>query len=76
MTAMKFPTNSPSDTILFDDDVMQMLDVSKETLVSYVKVRGLPAHQVTDRSQRWFLYSEVLDWVKSRCTSPAPGQVA
>jgi len=53
---------------------MEMLSVGKDTLVAYVKDRGLPAHQVTPRSQRWYLHSEVLEWVRSRCTSPAPGQ--
>lgn len=57
-------------------EVMAMLRIrSKVTLAKYVKA-GLPAHQMVKNGQILFDPAEVETWVKSRCTSPDPGQVA
>ena len=74
MTFMELAEPEPFITA---EDLMPRLHISsKVTLQRYLDA-GLPSHQITPRGRRLYLWSEVQAWVvKSRCTSPAPGQVA
>jgi hypothetical protein len=58
------------------EDLMTRLHVTSRVTLTRYMAAGLPSHQITPRGRRLYLWSEVQAWVKSRCTSPAPGEVA
>jgi hypothetical protein len=61
-------------TFIDEEELMRRLHVtSKVTIIRY-REAGLPSHQITPRGRRLYVWTEVAAWVKSRCTSPAPGQ--
>lgn len=78
MTDMKLETVSPPASALDTLDtagVLDMLHIADDrTLARYI-AEGLPVHAIT-RKHRLFIRGEVLDWVKSRCISPAAGSDA
>jgi excisionase family DNA binding protein len=57
-------------------EVCEALRISRPTLSRWMK-DGMPAHQVNpNRGRLFFDLAEVNDWIKSRCSSPTPGQEA
>lgn len=54
-------------------EVLHIADA--RTLAKLIKDEDLPVHR-GPREMRWFVRGEVLDWLKSRCTSTAPDQTA
>ena len=58
--------------------VQQAADMPSVQPVTIYQVcpEPIPSHQVTPRGRRLFDPDEVHEWVRFRCTSPAPGQVA
>ena len=78
ITAMEF-TDISRDWIGFAD-VQAMLAKrgfpSSKPAVYRLIDEGLPRHQLIPRGRVRFDRLEVVSWIDSRCTTPAPGQVA
>lgn len=74
MTLMSFDVPTHYQTV---QQVADLLHVQPVTIYRWLKLPDpIPSHQVTPRGRRLFDPTEVQAWVKSRCTSPTPGQVA
>jgi excisionase family DNA binding protein len=67
----------PSPQYLTVQQVADLLQVQPVTIYRWLKLpEPIPSHQVTPRGRRLFDRGEVQQWVRFRCTSPTPGQVA
>ena len=55
--------------------VLDHLDISEPTLYRWIAA-GLPCHRGPTGGRYYFDLVEVDEWLKSRSTEPAPGQVA
>lgn len=54
----------PDQIILVDQDVMQILKISKRKL-EYLKSEGeIPYHQPKQRSSTYYLLSDILEWLQ------------
>ena len=71
MTTMKLET-----PFLTVDEVCELLGVQKPTLYRYMNDLGMPFHQVVRRGKRYFVASEIEEWVMSRCINPTPASTA
>ena len=57
--------------------VAELLHVTEQTIYRWLKQPDpIPSHQMAVRGRRLFDPVEVQEWVRFRCTSPTPGQVA
>lgn len=57
------------------DQVAALLNIAEVTVRRYYKRDGLPVHRLGrgPNAQVRFFRSEVLAWLRSRCTAPPPG---
>jgi excisionase family DNA binding protein len=78
MTLMSFdppPVTSARPDYLTVDEALEHLTISRPTLYRWLKL-GMPSHQPVPGGRRLFDPAEIDAWLKVRCTSPSPGQVA
>jgi len=56
-------------------ELCKYLEVAEPTVYRWMKL-GMPSIQVVKNGKRYFDLDEIDAWLKSRSTSPVPGQVA
>lgn len=66
------------DEILTLTEVADLLKLDKRTVRRHIATRGLPAHNLGggSKSPYRFIRSEVMDWVRISCSTPAADQHA
>lgn len=68
-----------SSDVLTTEEVASLLRVHRETIRRYREDEGLPAHDLSPagaaRPSWRYLRTEVLDWLRSRCSDPAAARI-
>lgn len=68
--------SSPYDVLDADRVMAEVLYIADgRTLTRLINEEGLPVHRGT-RDKRLFIRGDVLEWLRARCTSPAPASKA
>jgi excisionase family DNA binding protein len=68
------PTTSPIEEWLTVDELADLLGVSRQSVYRWRHSDGMPSHKI-GRLVR-FDVREVEEWIRSRCSSPAPANTA